>query len=559
MYKNYSSSRQCLSGKTYQRTSHLLRLLVVVLLLVGAAACSRVSQNRSLVNATSGPKEQIMVDLGWDEYHIYEKGFDPTMGWHYAGPPLFQSTLLSRNENFELVNDLAQSYTISSDRLVWTVKIRQDVRFTDGQPLLAEDVAYTFNTTKDSLGRLDMEILDRAVATGKYQVELHLKRPDITFVNQLASLGIVPKYAHNKDYARNPIGSGPYKLVQWNQGEQVIIEVNPDYYGHKPVIKRVILLFTQGDAAFAAARAGQVQVAAIPNHLASQPVEGMKTYVIKSLGHAGLMFPYPPRTGRKTPDGNPIGNDVTSNRAIRQAVNYAIDRQTLVQTLFNGYGSPAMSPASGLPWDEPTADIQDGDINKAKQILSEDGWRDTNGDGIVEKQRLKAEFTLLYNAQDAFRQGLALAVAQMLKPVGIKVNVEGRSWTEIERRMQSNVVLYALETHDSQQLSFLFKSSLAQGKYQNPGYYSNSVVDRALDRAAASATETEAIQFWKQVQWDGQTGVTTKGDAASAWLVNIDKTYLISTCLDVSKATEKSRHYTLTLLYNLPNWKWICQ
>ncbi|MEC4812978.1 MAG: ABC transporter substrate-binding protein [Scytonema sp. PMC 1069.18] len=528
------------------------------LLSMGLVACSAVSQEPSTVGANrfSG---QIVVDLGWDKYDGFRRGFDPTLGWSYSNPLLFQSTLLSRNEKLELVNDLAQSYSISSDRKVWKFNIRKDARFTDGQPLTAEDVAYTYNKTKDSPGHRDLRILERAIATSKHSVELHLKQPQITFTQELTTLGIVPKHAHNKNYPRNPIGSGPYRLVQWVEGEQVVIEANPNYYGEKPKIKRVVFLFSRGDAAFAAARAGQVHVADVPYSLAPKPIEGMTLYRTKSVGHAGLMFPYPPNTGKKTPQGYPIGNDVTSDLAIRRAVNYAIDRKVLVNSILEGNGSPATGPADGMPWFEPTAAIGDADIDKARQILAEAGWKDTDGDRILDKGGLKAEFKLLYAAQDAHRQGLALAVAQMVKPVGIRIIPEGRNWTEIERRMQSNTVLYMTSNRGPQQLHFYYKSTEARGKSQNPGYYANPVVDAAIDAAMTSQSEQKANVFWRQVQWNGQTGVTTKGDAASAWMVNFDKTYFVSNCLDIGKNKEQSNRYRGSIFTNLPQWQWICQ
>jgi len=535
--------------------------LGVVLLVQVLAACSRASQSTQVDRAASS-KDEIVVDLGWQAYEWFEKGFDPTRGWARTSNtvPLFQSTLLRRNESLELVNDLVQSYSISPDRKVWTVKIRQDARFTDGHPLTAADVAYTFNTAKASGGLINLDILDRAVAISDYEVELRLKQPHIAFIEQLVNVSIIPEHAHGKDYSRNPIGSGPYRLLQWNEGEQIIIEANPNYYGKPPKIKRIIFLFSRGDAALAAARSGLAQIARVPYTLATQPIAGMELHQIQSTEHAhvGLMFPYLPSTGKKTPQGEPIGNDVTADRAIRQAVNYAIDRQTLVNAIVQGYGSPATGPASGMPWEEPAADITDADPNRAKQILSQAGWRDTDKDGILDKQGLKAEFTLLYFAEDSIRQGLALAVAQMLKPVGIQVNVEGKGWPEIERRLHSNVVLYLISTSNPKELHFLYHSSSARGEYENPGYYSNPAVDEALDRGMAAASEAEAIQFWKQVQWDGKTGVTPKGDAASAWLVNLNETYLVSKCLDIGKLTVPSNRYLGPLLSNITDWKWVC-
>ena len=163
-----------------------------------------------------------------------EEGYDPTLGWGRYGSPLFQSTLLRRDEDLNIVNDLATDYSVSDDGLTWTMTIRDDAVFSDGEPLTAADVAYTFNKAAESGGLTDVTVLEEAVATDDTTVELRLKQPQSTFVNRLITLGIVPKHVHGPDYARNPIGSGPYQLVQWDEGQQLIVEANPTYYGEAP-------------------------------------------------------------------------------------------------------------------------------------------------------------------------------------------------------------------------------------------------------------------------------------------------------------------------------------
>ena len=143
-------------------------------------------------------------------------------------------------------------------------------------------------------------------------------------------------------------------MVQWDKGQQLIVEANPEYYGTKPAFKKVTFLFLAEDAAFAAAKAGQVDMAAIPSSFASQTVEGMKVVAVDSVDNRGVGFPMVPAQGKKTKDGYAIGNDVTSDKAIRLAVNYAMDRKALVDGPLYGYGSAAFSPADGLPGAVPT-------------------------------------------------------------------------------------------------------------------------------------------------------------------------------------------------------------
>ena len=504
--------------------------------------------------AQTGSAEQIVLTIGGEG----EDGYDPTLGWGRYGSPLFQSTLLLRDENLNIVNDLATDYTVSEDGLTWTVTIRDDAVFSDGEPLTAADVAYTFNKAAESGGLTDVTVLDEAVATDDTTVELRLKQPQSTFVNRLITLGIVPEHAHGPDYARNPVGSGPYQLVQWDEGQQLIVEVNPNYYGEAPGIQRLVFLFVEEDGAFAAAKAGQSQVASVPPSLAVQSIDGMTLYDVTSVDNRGLMFPYEPATGRTTPNGAPIGNDVTADLAIRQAVNFAIDRQALVDGVLEGYGSPAYGPVSGLAWEEPKANIEDADPERAKEILAAGGWADSNGDGVLEKGDLKAEFTILYPASDSTRQALALSAAEMLKPIGIQANVEGKSWDEITPAMHSNVVVFGWGSHDQTEMYNLYYSQAAQGDFFNAGYYANSAIDTTLDLAMGAPSEAEAIAFWQAAQWDGDTGFTAQGDAAWAWLVNLDHTYFVSDCLDIGQPQVEPHGHGWPITANIAEWTWTC-
>ncbi|MCX7681096.1 MAG: ABC transporter substrate-binding protein [Anaerolineae bacterium] len=487
-----------------------------------------------------------------------EEGYDPTTGWGRYGSPLFQSTLLTRDNDLRIVPDLAESYQVSDDGLVWTVKIRRDVKFSDGHPLTAADVAYTFNAAGGSASVVDLTQLESATALDEYTVELRLKQPQSTFVNRLITLGIVPQHAHGPDYGRNPIGSGPYKLVRWDEGQQLIVEANPYYYGRKPHFQRLVFLFLDEDAAFAAAKAGQVQVVSVPPALGKQTVPGMRVLPVKSVDNRGIMFPMVPDTGARTDDGYPIGNDVTSDLAIRQAINYAVDRQALVDGVLEGFGAPAYGPVDGLPWWEPATAIKDNDLDKARQILTDGGWADTDGDGVLEKNGLRAEFTLVYPATDSTRQALALAVADMVKPLGIVINVEGKSWDEIQTLMHSNAVLFGWGSHDQTEMYNLYHSKMGGQGWYNTGFYSNPTVDGYLDRALTAITEADAIPYWKKAQWDGTTGFSALGDAAWAWLVNLDHVYFVSECLDVGKQRVQPHGHGWPITANIVEWTWTC-
>lgn len=517
---------------------------LAVLLL--AAGCSTAKP------AESSPlTDELVVAIGAEP----ETGFDPTKGWGRYGSPLFQSTLLKRDDQLNIVNDLAASYEVSEDGKTWTVKLRNDVSFSDGKPLTSEDVKFTFDTAAGNGAAIDLKNL-ASVEAGQDQVVFRLKKPQSTFVYYLITTGIVPKHAYSSTYAENPIGSGPFTFVQWDRGQQLIVEANAKYYGAKPAIRKLTFLFLNEDAAFAAAKAGSVDVAYIPSAFSHQEVAGMRLEAVKSVDNRGIAFPYV-KAGGKTDKGYAIGNDVTADRAIRAAVNTVIDRQQLVEGILEGYGSPAFTANDGLPWWNENTVIKDNDAEAARQILADGGWVDSDKDGIVEKGTLKAEFTLLYSSGDVTRQSLALAAADMVKKAGIQINVEGKSWDEIEKQMHANAVLLGWGSHDPLEMFNLYSSAFGGVDYYNTGFYSNSSVDKQFEQALDARTEEEALSFWKKAQWDGQTGLSVQGDAPWAWLVNIDHLYLVKDGLDIGKQRIQPHGHGWPVTDNIESWSWI--
>ncbi|MBP1155898.1 ABC transporter substrate-binding protein [Paenibacillus sp. PvR098] len=534
-----------------RQSFRVILVLVAAIVLIGlVAGCSSDANPSS--EASEAIKEELMMAIGSEP----ETGFDPTTGWGRYGAPIFQSTLLKRDHELSIVNDLATGYEITSSGTVWTVKLRNDAKFSDGKPLTAADVKYTFETAAQSGSVVDLTNMESVEATEEFTVKFTLKEAQSTFVYSLVTTGIVPKHAHGPNYAANPIGSGPYRLVQWDKGQQLIVEANPEYYGAKPFFKKLIFLFLNEDAAFAAAKAGKVDISYIPSAFSKQTVEGMRLEAVRTVDNRGIAFPTVP-SGNKTKDGYPIGNDVTADIAIRQAINRAIDREALVKGVLEGHGTPAFTVNDGLPWWNSKSIIKDADLDGARSILADAGWKDSNGDGIVEKGALKAEFTLVYPASDVTRQSLAIAVADHMKAIGISIKVEGKSWDDIRTMMHSNAVLFGWGSHDPVEMYNLYNSKYMGKDLFNPGYYSNPTVDKYMTQAMKATSKEEAMEYWKKAQWDGTTGVSALGDAPWAWLVNIDHLYLVKDGLDIGKQRIHPHGHGWPVTDNIEEWKWL--
>lgn len=525
----------------------LMLMLTILLFVMGCSDPESTAQEKEEVDET----DQLILAIGSEP----DTGFDPTTGWGRYGSPLFQSTLLKRDSELNIEYDLATEYELSDDGLVWTLRLREDAVFTDGEKVTGHDVQFTFETAKNSGSVLDLNVLDRVETEDDLTVKFYLTEPRSTFVHSLETLGIIPEHAYDDNYGENPVGSGPFKLVQWDKGQQIIIEANDDYYDSKPYFQRITFLFLNEDAALAAAKAGQVDMSYIPVSFSTQDVENMVLEELPSVDNRGVMFPYV-ESGQVTEDGYPIGNDVTADIAIRQAINVALDRQALVDGVIGGNGSPAYSAFDGLPWWNSETVIDDGNLELAEEILKNAGWEDKNEDGILEKADLEAEFKLLYPASDVTRQSLAIVVADMIKPLGINIIVEGKSWDEIETMMYSNAVLFGWGNLDPIDMYNIYSSQYAGVDYFNTGYYSNPTVDEYLDKALSAIDEETAMEYWKKAQWDGETGFSTKGDAPWAWLVNIHHLYLVNENLNIGHQKIQPHGHGWPITDNLVEWRW---
>lgn len=499
----------------------------------------------------TGKKDSVIIAIGSEPETL-----DPTKGWGHGNAPIVQSTLVKYTEDLTFENDLATGYKLSDDGLVWTFTIRDDVFFTDGEKLTASDVAFTLETAKAAQGSVDLTYMESAVAQDDTTVVVTLSKPTSVFLNTLASVGIVPEHAYSEDYGRSPIGSGPYKFVEWKAQEQLIFTANEDYYGGVPAIKNVTIVFMSEDAALAAVQAGQVDVAYSTATLGSTAVEGYHVEAITSADNRGFTLPVLPNEGKTTESGAPIGNDVTCNLEIRQAIAYAIDRQQVADVVLNGFGRPAYSENDGMPWNNPEVVIKT-DVEYAKKLLSDAGWADTDGDGIVEKDGLKAEFSCVYPSGDSVRQAVAMAAAEQVLQIGIKIHVEGTSWDDIMQRMFSEAVMMGWGSAIPNETYYLYRSEGALlDDFYNPEGYMNEITDSYLNAAMEALTPEEANENWKKAQWDGTTGTAMQGQCPWVWIVNLDHVTFVRDGLSIGEQPIHGHGHGLPLIQNLQEWKW---
>ena len=529
-------------------TKYIIGIIAVILIAViaGAVLFGGSSTHRA---------DDELVVAAYSHGGEPESGFDPILGWNYLAEPLIQSTLLKMTPDMNYKNDLATNWSANSNFTEYTVNIRDGVKFTDNTTLDAEDVAFTYNMAKNNgTSDLDFGTFNNATAVNKTTVKFYLNESDSTFVDKLAYLGIVPSDSYNNNtYGSNPVGSGPYKFVQWDKGQQVILEKNPDYYGKQPEFKKLTILFAQNEAAFNAAKNHEVDVAAVPLAFANETVDGYNMTLLDTIDVRGISLPVTNNTGEKIEDA-PVGNNVTSDLAVRQALNYGINRTAIAEGALNGIGYPNYDGiAHQLPWANNESAIKDGNISKAKELLNASGWKDTNGDGIVEKNGTKASLNIYYSASAPERQAIAVMIGEQAKEFGIEINATGAEWDEIYKHEYSDLVVWGYGSTDPSTLKGEYYSESFVDGTGNPGHYNSSVVDGHI-KNAMKMDRNASFAEWSDVSWDGSHGASPKGDAPWLWAGEIRYGYFVDDSLNISEDTALIQPHGGDIFSNIYDW-----
>lgn len=518
------------------------------------SACGGKGVDESSSTGNAEAKNQVIVAMNMNSEPA--AGFDPFVSWgcgEHVHEPLIQSTLITTDANLEFVNDLATEYYCADDGMTWYFTIRDDAKFTDGEPLTASDVAFTINGIIESeAAEADLSMVEKATATDDTHVEIAMTKPYNALLYTLAVVGIVPEHAHGEDYGAKPIGSGRYMLEQWDRGQQVILKANPDYYGEAPKMERVVVVFMEEDAALAAVRAGQVDIAYTSATYSDQTSEGYELFACETVDSRGISLPSIAAGQTKADGANeyPAGNDVTCDLAVRRAINYGVDRQAMIDNVLNGYGTPAYSVCDSSPWGSSDMKVET-DVEAAKGLLDEAGWA-SGEDGIRSKDGIRAAFDMYYASDDSVRQALAAEFADQMKELGIEVSIKGASWDDIYPHEFSTPILWGWGSNAPTEL---YELTYSQG-WGNYACYDNAEIDSYLDEALAVPCIEDSYELFQKAQWDGTQGVAPQGAATWVWLANVDHLYFKRTGLEVAEQKPHPHGHGWSLVNNVDQWSW---
>ncbi|MEU6103581.1 ABC transporter substrate-binding protein [Streptomyces flaveolus] len=475
----------------------------------------------------------------------------PLLGYGKDGNSKIFDGLLARDADLKLRPALAAALPeVADGGRTYTYTLRDGVKFSDGEPLTAADVVYTYRTVLDAktnnTARSELDAVEDVRANGDDTVVFTLKYPYAPFAARTV-LPVVPEHIagaqdpNTGDFNTEPVGTGPYVLANWSKGEKLTFKANPHYWGGEPAVKSFTMAIIADDNVRATRlRSGDLDGAVLPPNLAAtfENDDGRRTYEAKSYDFRAVTLP--------------TAHKVTGDRAVRQALDAAVDRRAMVDKILDGAGTPAYGP---LPADDPwyAPDVErPHDLAKAERILDEAGWK-PRSDGIRAKDGQRAAFTLYYPSGDKVRQDHALAYASDAKKAGIEVKVESATWEVIEPRMKDDAVLAGFGSVGDPDFGLytLLHSSLANDGFNNMAGYDNPAVDEALDAGRRSQDAQTRGAAYTGIQ---QALVT---DPGYTFLTHIDHLYVLSDRWDgLTTQLEPHEHgFASGPWWNIEDWR----
>lgn len=542
----------------------IIAATLAIAMLLGAVGCSKNAGNemqREEGESVSAEKESPNTKKSVTAYvgtSIFESSLDPVKGSMSYGYPFICEALLKVNPDSEYTGDLATDWKMSEDARTYTFTLREGVKFSDGSDFTAEDVVFTYETVMKNQGgneNVDLSRLESVRAMDDKTVEFHLKEPYSPFLDTAAMLQIVPSDGYDQEtFDQYPIGTGAYKMVQYDTNQQMILEANENYSGKKPDIEKITLVYMDSDAAFAAAQSGQLDIVMVSTSYAGEKLDGMTLQRFETMDVRNISLPVNKEQTMTSQAGEEVvaGNNVTCDKAVREALSIGIDRQAIIDKAFNGIGKPAVSFTDNLLWAN-TEECKDGRVEEAIRILENAGWKDSNGDGVREKGDLECSFDVYALGGDQDRFQLGSALAEDAAKLGIQINMKTSTWDEAAKLQNSNGIVWGWGQYSPTVLDSMYNSArFLGGGYDDPAGLQSDAVDTKIAEAIGARTQEEAIAAWKEVQ------KLADAEYTNLFLVNIEHAYFIKDTLDISMDTQipHPHGHGSPIVCNMADWTW---
>ena len=467
---------------------------------------------------------------------------------------IFDSLLDREPQTLELRPQLATARPqISEDRLTYTFTLRRDAHFQDGKPLTGQDVLFSLKAIKNPWvnaphRRVYYQSLVQAELVDDYTLRLVAKEPYFLNENVFGQVTVLPRHYYdpegllealsvaeiaamqpgdaameaspqgmrarkfaeqfNTNFSRHPMGSGPYTFHSWKTGQEVVLQRDLRYWGvgkaglEQPYIdQRTVRVFNNPDAALVALKAGELDAMSLTpiQHLRQTSGARFDKQFVK---HQYFAPSYSYLGWNNT---HPIFSDIR----VRQAMTYLTDRQQMAKTILFELGEVVSGPIYLFrPEYDKTLVPYPYDPQKALQLLGEAGWKDSDGDGILDKmidgQKVPFRFEIKFNSGNEIRKSVALTVQDELKKHGVDASVRQLDWTiyldDVRNHKFDAIILgWGMSPTEPDEYQ-VWHSSQAENKGSNHVSYKNTQVDTLLEAYRQTFDAQKRIELYREFQ-----------------------------------------------------------
>lgn len=496
----------------------MILLTIMFSLMAGCSNAKNPEQGTAGPDADAPKKDSIVFAQSVPITSLETAGMQP-QGYPsgYEAAFAIYNGLVKFDEKLNFQPDLAEKWSTSDDGLTWTFQLRRDVKFQDGTPFNADVVVSVYTKMLDKNYNVGAYTLwapiSNIVKVDEYTVQIVTKEPYGGLLNTLAhGSALIPSPAalekYGKDIGLHPVGTGPYMVEKFEPGMQLVLKANENYFGGKPAFKQITFKHVADPSSrIAALKSGQADVIdAVPVEMAAEIEVSSDLELINVPGLQVFGI------------GLNQTNEILRDQKVRQALNYAIPKDDIVKTLFKGFATVLDSPLAPNTTGHVKAGEYAYDVNKAKQMLSDAGWK-PGADGILEKDGKKMVFTL--RTPDGMYPNdvlVAEVIKSQLKSIGVEVNInkveKSTFWNSIKvpkNKVDFDMVLFGYNPSHGNggiQLDALYASNPNEG--ENPpqwnfNWYSNKKVDELIKRAnkqVDQAKRTEELGQAQKIIWE---------------------------------------------------------
>lgn len=425
---------------------------------------------------------------------------------HEIGGLLYVAPL-EYDKDLNIVPWAASSYEVLEGGKLLRFTLREDILWEDGVPLTADDVAFTYRLMIDpktpTAYAEDYLAISEFRQTGRYSFEVRYDKP---FARSLATWmgAILPKHVlEGQDivttpFARHPVGAGPFRLKEWNSGSRITLAASDTYFKGRPYLDEIVYrIIPDLSTMFLELKAGRLDSMGLtPLQYLRQTIgstweNGWHKYRYLSFGYTFLGYNL----------AHPFFQDVR----VRRAISFAIDREALVSGVLFGQGVPAFGPYKPGTWVyNQNLRPYPHDPDQARALLAEAGWKDTDGDGILDRDGRPFSFTILTNQGNDQRIKAAIIMQSELKQVGIDVRIRTVEWAafikEFVNAGRFDTVVLSWNILQDPDLFDVWHSSRAGAGGLNFVGYRNAEVDALLVEARAATDQTVRKRLYDRFQ-----------------------------------------------------------